>query len=168
MNQSGDGRAAFLEQVARHQGVIHKLCRLYFNDPLEREDAFQDALLNAWRAYPRFAGQAAFSTWLYRVALNTILMRVRSARAERRRSGPVGSIESAAIPDRSAAAIEAHELRLAIESLDDAEKSIILLHLEAFSYPEIAEITGLTESHVGVKINRIKAKLKTRLEGPEA
>ena len=65
-NQNNDLRVAFMENVAHYQGIIHKLCRLYFRDDPEREDAFQDVLLNAWKAYPAFAGRSSFPTWLYR------------------------------------------------------------------------------------------------------
>ena len=165
----GDRRSAFLEDVSRHQGLIHKICRLYFHEPAEREDAFQDILLNAWRSYPSFAGRSAFSTWLYRVALNTALMRLRAARPERRNMAP-GAAEKAekvAVPAGETAGDDIRALRRAVESLDDLEKSVILLHLEDLGYREIAEITGLTENHVGVKLNRIKAKLRERLSAPE-
>lgn len=153
-----------MEELAHHQGIIHKLCRLYFRDGLAREDAFQDILLNAWKAYPTFAGRSSFSTWLYRVALNTILMRVRASKTERREPRPKTEASLIAAPESAASTGDGSILlRRAIDSLDEAEKAIILLYLEEMPYRDIAEITGLTENHVGVKISRIKLKLKGRL-----
>jgi RNA polymerase sigma-70 factor (ECF subfamily) len=166
MKKREDVRTRFMEDVFRHQGIIHKIARLYFDDPTEREDVFQDILLNAWRSYDSFAGASAFSTWLYKVALNTALFRLRARRVARRKLD--------ALPEAGTSVVstEARDdavlgLRSAIGVLDDLEKSVILLHLEAKSYREIAEITGLTEGHVGVKLNRIKQKLKARMAPQE-
>ncbi len=155
-----------MEDVFRHQGIIHKIARLYFDDPTEREDVFQDILLNAWRSYDSFAGESSFSTWLYKVALNTALFRLRTRRAARRKLDMLPEAR-ASILGTAARDDAVLGLRRAIGVLGDLEKSVILLHLEGKSYREIAEITGSTEGHVGVKLNRIKQKLKTRLAPQE-
>ncbi len=164
MSDPNDRRAAFLESLAGHQGIIHKIGHLYFDDPVEREDFFQEVLLNAWRSYASFSGASTFTTWLYRIALNTALERLRAERAKRGQLVALPAdetVEIAAPPAHDEAA--SRDLRRAIEGLDDLEKSVILLYIEGESYGEIADITGLTENHVGVKINRIKQKLRERL-----
>jgi RNA polymerase sigma-70 factor (ECF subfamily) len=166
MKEREDVRNRFMEDVFRHQGIIHKIARLYFDDPTEREDVFQDVLLNAWRSYDSFAGASAFSTWLYKVALNTALLKLRASRAARRKSEGLQKADApiANVDARDDAVLS---LRSAMRTLNDLEKSIILLHLDGKSYRETAEITGLTEGHIGVKLNRIKQKLKTRLAPQE-
>lgn len=152
-----------MEQIAAHQGIIHKIARLYFDADVEREDFFQEVLLNAWRTYPAFAGESAFSTWLYKVGLNTALMRLRAARTGRQKilaASKVSAEDHGGAEGRDDAS---RSLRRAMECLDDLEKSIIQMHLEGKSYREIAAITGLNEGHVGVKINRMKQKLRARL-----
>lgn len=168
MNKA-DLEKAFLERIEAHQGILHRIGRLYFAAKTDREDFLQQALLNAWRSYPRFEGRSAFSTWLYRVALNTALM-------QKRRRDPVESSEAGRFdampalptaPGRSESGEDLSRLRQAILSLGPIDRSIVLLYLEDLSYREIAEITGLTENHVGVRLNRIKNRLRELLEGEE-
>jgi len=168
-----DLEKTFLEGVAAHQGILHRIGRLYFAAQADREDFLQQALLNAWRSFPRFEGRSAFSTWLYRVALNTALMQIR--RREPSRIGGAGTVdpgELESLPAPAPSRPEADEkdlarLRRAIMDLGPIDRSVVLLYLEELSYREIAEITGITENHVGVRLNRIKARLRDRLEGEE-
>jgi RNA polymerase sigma-70 factor (ECF subfamily) len=164
MTDREDRRKSFMEGLAGHQGIIHKVGHLYFDDAVEREDFFQEVLLNAWGSYASFAGGSAFTTWLYRVALNTALQRLRADCVKRRRfvAAPAEEATQVAAAPAVGEAVS-RDLRRAIEGLDDLEKSIILLYIEGSTYVEIADITGLTEGHVGVKINRIKNKLRERL-----
>lgn len=130
----------------------------------DREDLFQEILVNAWKAYPRFEGRSKFSTWLYRIALNTALMQLRKDIRHRKNE----HVNVQDMPEEPAQEEwEDKEYRFlysAIDRLDDVEKAVILLYLEELSYTEIAYILGFTENHVGVKINRIKKKLKDILE----
>lgn len=152
---------AFLEKVALYQGILHKICRVYAFTPEDREDLFQDMLYNAWKSYPLFKEEAKFSTWLYKVALNTALMQ---RRAERR------SIFTQRLePEHLGVPAEPDDdltvwLYRAIQSLESLNRSVIILYLDGLSYREIADITGLKESAVGVRITRIKPKLKSILQ----
>ncbi len=147
----------FVEDVFNHVGILHKICRVYKKDPADRDDLFQEILYNAWRSYSSFEGRSKFSTWLYRVALNTALHQNRLDKSRKLKTG-LEMIEnySSEEPDEDNISL----LYQAIEQLDPMEKSIVILYLDEQSYSEISEITGLTGNNVGVKLSRVKAKIR--------
>ncbi|MDX2003461.1 MAG: sigma-70 family RNA polymerase sigma factor [Chitinophagales bacterium] len=149
----------FLEMVRTHQGIIHQLASLYADGQEERKDIYQEVLYQAWKSWPKFRGDAAFSTWLYRLALNTILTLQRAKR-------PMAVLEQA--PDT---AVEEHlhledkeRLHAAIKHLADMDKALISLHLEGYSNPEIASILGMGENNVAVRLHRAKQQLSQKLK----
>jgi len=151
----------FLTLIGEHQGIIHKVCRLYRDGPEDRKDLFQEIIYQLWKASPAYKGTAKFSTWMYRIALNTAIASFRKRRPE---------IDFAPVlPDRAEESedeeLQHRQERLfaALKQLDDAEKAIIALYLEDLSYRQIAEITGISENNVGVKLNRIKNKIQKLL-----
>lgn len=149
----------FIELINNHQGILHKICNIYFVRNPCKEDYYQEILIRLWKSYPGFRNQSAFSTWLYRVALNTAIDILRKENLQ-----PVHTELSKveySIPDQEQN-IESEKrdtLYLAIGHLSDVEKAIIILYLEDYSYKEIAEIIGISENNTGVKINRIKNQL---------
>jgi RNA polymerase sigma factor (sigma-70 family) len=153
----------FEQLLQEFQGIIHKVCRLYRDTPADREDLFQEIAYQLWRAYPNYRHEAAPTTWIYRIALNTALAAFRQKRPDLRYPGEV--------PDRTADAMndeQEHRRELfwrALRQLPDGEKALMMLYLEDLSYQEIAGVTGLSENNVGVKLNRIKTKLKNLLNG---
>lgn len=158
-------RAEFIKLIAQDQALIHKVCSMYCRNPEERKDLFQEIVLQLWRSYPTFKHESKVSTWMYRVALNTA---VSSFRKESRRPQH-GSLDDMdlqipAAPDTSAEyELKIKYLYTAINQLSQVEKAIVMLYLEEKSYDEIAEIIGITKNNVGVKLNRIKAKLEKLL-----
>jgi len=153
----------FVNLVNDHQGIIHKICRVYAHNEDDRQDLFQEIVLNAWKSFASFEFRSKFSTWLYRVALNTALMGLR------KRKPPAGTLDVNNLADLLPAPVESDREDVAllyrtIETLPDIDKAIILLFLDDLTYHEISDITGLSENHVGVKINRIKKKLAEKLE----
>ena len=152
---------AFVSLISTHQGIIHKVCSMYCNETNARKDLFQEILLQLWRAYDSFRGQSKITTWMYRVALNTAISGYR--KQKRRPFQDTLTVAELQIPVEEYD-IEWEEKRnylyKAINQLSEVEKAIIMLYLEGQSYDEIAEIIGITRTHVGVKINRIKKKLK--------
>jgi RNA polymerase sigma-70 factor (ECF subfamily) len=146
----------FLTLVDQHQGIIHKICRLYRESKEDREDLFQEILFQLWKSVSTFDNRSKFSTWMYRVALSTAI-------AVYRKKRPMVLYHDE-IPDRASEAEHKNEqyelLLLAIQKLNDADKALVLLYLEDLSYKEIAEITGITENNVGVKLKRIKDKIQ--------
>jgi RNA polymerase sigma-70 factor, ECF subfamily len=147
----------FSNEVFCHIGILQKICRIYKKDAADREDLFQEILYNAWHSYPRFEGRSKFSTWLYRVALNTALHQNRKDR----KAANLAHFESSAFDPFEEEEVDTLKiLYKAIDHLNPLEKSIIILFLDDQSYSEIAEVTGLSVSNVGVKLNRIKMKIK--------
>lgn len=137
---------------------------MYARSDADREDLFQEIVLQLWRNYHTYEGKAKVSTWMYRVALNTAI----SAFRKEKRRPPTTDGEAwlpglaAPMPDPDFAEKRA-VLYLAIQSLSDFERAIVLLFLEEHSYEEIATIVGITPNHVGVKLSRIKEKLKKKV-----
>jgi RNA polymerase sigma-70 factor (ECF subfamily) len=149
----------FIELIKNHQGILHKICNVYFIRNPYKEDYYQEILIRLWKSYPSFRNESAFSTWLYRVALNTAIDILRKENLQ-----PVHTELSKveySIPDQEQN-IESEKrdtLYLALGHLSDVEKAIIILYLEDYSYKEIAELIGISENNTGVKINRIKNQL---------
>lgn len=143
----------FLQLIGQHQGIIHKICRLYRDTKEDREDLFQEIVFQLWKSVGAYSGKAGFATWLYKVALSTAI-------AGYRKRGP-RIVYTDVLPDRAEALDNAgEELFEVLRMLSDDEKAVITLYLEGLSYKEIAEVIGITENHVGVKLNRIKGKVQ--------
>jgi RNA polymerase sigma-70 factor (ECF subfamily) len=154
--------AVFMEQVQANQGIIRKLVGLYANSEDERKDLYQEILFQAWKGFASFRGDAKFSTWLYRISLNTILTSQRKvSRVEYRES-----VEDAPLSDGADAEKQenARILRQAIRRLPETERAIITLHFDGYTNPEIAEIMGISPNNATVKLHRIKSQLITNLQ----
>lgn len=157
----------FLRQVFEHQGILHKIGHLYAKSEADREDLFQEMLLQLWRAYPRYQQDAKFTTWMYQVCLNTAISGLRKSKRWYQLGSldkNVGTFFSSDEWQQMEHREELAMLHQAIARLGEVEKALIYLHLEENSYEEIAQIMGITTSNVGVKLNRIKAKLASILK----
>ena len=150
----------FLDQLQPNTGIIHKVIRLYAEDPEDQRDLYQEVVCQAWSAWQRFEGNAKFSTWLYKVALNTAL----TFDKKRRRSNANAAEAETQVPPASVA-YEARELlNWAMTRLDEVDRMVILLHLEGYDNAEIAHITVANVNNIAVKIHRIKKRLMEILE----
>lgn len=151
----------FLKKISENSGIIHKVCNVYCNNSDERKDLRQEITLQLWKAFPSFREQSKFSTWMYRVAINTAVTNIRKSKRhpilEALSEQQEDVIERDDIPDMDE---EINRLYQAINKLNDIEIGIIILYLEKNSYAEIGEIVGLSEKNISVRIVRIKAKLK--------
>ncbi|MBW3466938.1 RNA polymerase sigma factor [Arthrospiribacter ruber] len=148
----------FLEEIKSNHRIIRKVCLVYARTKDDQEDLFQECLYNAWKAFPGFRGDAKFSSWLYRVSLNTALYHKRKSQsAYLEVDFDLAQYPFVEQKEEDSMA----QLYQAIAVLNAVEKSIILLYLEDLSYREIGEITGFSETNVGAKLSRIKGKLKT-------
>ena len=158
--------ASFLTDLNRNIRIVHRVCRTYFyRDAVEREDVFQDIMYQLWKSYPQFKGESKLSTWIYKVALNTAITRVRrETRGPQSVELPESIPHSSDINDDVSRKEEVHLLYDAIDTLTDVDKAIILLHLEDQTYEEIASITGLSKTNVSVRLVRIKRTLKDRIQ----
>ena len=150
----------FIELINNNRALIFKVCNLYCWDTESRRDLFQEVVLQIWKSFPGFRKEAANSTWIYRIALNTAISNFR--KESKRPPKQALDITAFEIPDMSDAANN-HEnmsmLNRAIKELTEIEKAIILLYLDEKSYDEISDIIGISISNVGVRLNRIKNKL---------
>lgn len=155
-----DTSKQFEQLVKENELLIRKVCSMYAYTPGNREDLFQDIVLQLWKSFPRFRGESKLSTWMYRVAINT------SISALRKKKDFIHSYEPAALPVEMAdagdggAEEQLQQLYSAIDRLNEIEKAIVMLYLEERSYEEMEEILGMSQGSLRVKLNRIKTKLK--------
>jgi len=148
----------FIALVKANERVIYKVCSFYVSPKVSAQDLYQEVVANLWRGYSGFRAESAPSTWIYRIALNSCVSFIR----RERRFLPPRSVEPPCFepePDNGEDRIAT--LYKIIFTLSAIDKAVILLWLEDKSYTEIAEITGLTVTNVGVKLNRIKNNLKS-------
>jgi RNA polymerase sigma-70 factor (ECF subfamily) len=155
---------AFVTELECNQNVVHKVCTLYTNDRDAHNDLFQEITIQLWKAYPKFRGDAKFSTWMYRVALNTAITLYRKSKKN------VKTLDDETVFYKIKAdeydPTEEQQLSLmykAIKQLNDIDKALIFLYLEDKNYNEISETLGISEVNARVKMNRLKSKLKTIL-----
>lgn len=154
----------FTQLVQQYERLIYKVCSIYTNDAEDSKDLFQEIVLQAWLSYPRFNHEAKFSTWLYRVALNTAINHIRKANRKPRTTGDEALLNHIAEQQPVTQTEEYKILQRLIGGLPSLEKALILLYLDDYSYQEIADIMGISVSNVGTRINRIKEKLKKQAQ----
>lgn len=152
---------SFITELERNQNIVHKVCRIYTSNKDQHNDLFQEITIQLWKAYPKFRGDSKFSTWMYRVALNTAITLYRKSK----RSIKTQDYETVIFKIKSEDYDDTEEEQLkimyeAIKQLSDIEKALIFLYLEDKNYREIAQTIGITEVNARVKMNRIKTKLK--------
>ena len=151
----------FAEWMEAHEAILFKVARAYGATHADREDLFQEIGLQVWNSVPAFRGDATISTWIYRVALNTALA---WRRKERKHGQGRQDLEAAGLLTSA----DSRDPRLEwiyqrIAELDPVSRSLALLMLDGFSYRDMSQILGLSESNVGVKISRIKAAMAAQL-----
>jgi RNA polymerase sigma-70 factor (ECF subfamily) len=154
-------QADFLQRVGAHEGVLRRLAAVYARNPSDRDDLLQDMLVQLWRSFGSFRDDASFSTWMYRVALNTALMGRRSG--ARRPEARVEETVVEALPGASGNE-DVRDLYSLVRALPELDRAVVALWLEGHSYEEIAEVTGLGRSNVSVRLVRAKEKLRTAVE----
>ena len=152
----------FLALIHDYQNIIYKICRLYRDNKEDQEDLFQEIVYQLWKSYPGFKRESKVSSWMYRIALNTAIAIYRKSKisVDYYQEFP----EHLHLSDEKTISENEERLFWALRKLNDSEKAVISLYLEDFNYREIASITGLSESNVGVRLNRIKNKLKEILK----
>lgn len=152
--------------LSHYRGLVFKVVRAYAFTTMDQDDLFQEIMIQVWRSIPAFRQESSPTTWIYRIALNTA---IKWTRRERRHytteslddAGHILSENKTQGDDRLTWLYEE------ISNLDEIDRSITLLLLDNFSYKEIAGIIGITESNVGVKINRIKKILSKKIKKTE-
>lgn len=152
------GEQQFISLLNEHQKIIHKVCNLYMDSTADREDLFQEITLQAWKAYSKFKGTAKFSTWLYRVALNTAITFFKKEKRGPRQY-PTDVLPEAKPDAYDPVEEQVQAMYKAISELSKVDKAIVVLYLEDYSYKDIGEMLGITANNVAVKMSRIKTKL---------
>ena len=156
-----DQQQLFNEWLINHKGLLFKVVRAYAFKPHDQEDLFQEIATQVWRSVPHFRGEAAVTTWIYRVALNAAIAWTRQEK--RHRDGKQSAdVEPAILSPASAPDPRVEWLYGQIRQLNEIDRSLTLLLLDGFSYKEMAAMLGITENYVGVKISRIKAHLTNK------
>ena len=154
----------FIALLDEHQNIIHKICRLYTNNEVEHEDLFQEISIQLWRSYNRFEGKSKFSTWMYRVGLNTAITLYRKEK-KRLNTQPLNDQFTAIAQEEYNAQVDEQMAWLyqKIKDFSEIDKALVLLYLEDKRYDEIAETLGISAGNARVKMNRIKERLKKML-----
>lgn len=165
MSLSND-QQQFIARIGDHLGIVHKVCSVYAWTQADRDDLYQEIVLQLWRSYRSFEGRSKFSTWMYRVALNTAMTRVRRRELlEFRPDEELNRFPAPAPDDERREQFE--QLERAIRTLKPPERALVLMWLDDLSYREIGETLGLTEKNVSVKLTRIRKRLAAILGGGE-
>lgn len=158
-----DRETLFRHWLEEHAGLVFKVARAYTATDADRDDLVQEILLQLWCSLPKFEARAKESTWIYRVALNTALAWNRKQTKHYAAQTPLIAVEDLPAQQTHLGREEREEIitRLysAIQQLPKVDAALVLLYLDDLSYREMAEVLGISESNVGVKLNRAKKAL---------
>ncbi|MEM9895958.1 MAG: sigma-70 family RNA polymerase sigma factor [Bacteroidota bacterium] len=153
-------KTEFLREIDAHKGLIISLCQAYFEGDEDRRDAFQDVVLSLWKAYDTFENRSKISTWIYSIALRTLLKKVRNEKRS------VASTQIEAVHNQIVGAnADDYQglLHQMLSSLDSLARAIFILHLEGYGNKEIANILSLSPSNISTKLSRIKKQLRGKI-----
>lgn len=150
----------FVNLINQHQGLIHKICIMYESDPEVRNDLFQEIVLQLWKSFPTFRGEAKITTWMYRIALNTAISgfrkETRKVKTEDLKDVHFNISENGSDEKEE----NFQKLQWAIRQLSEIDRGMIMMALEEVPYEEIAETIGISQNNVRVRMNRIREKLR--------
>ena len=159
-----DQQELFLTLLDEHRKILHKVASSYARDAEDRADLLQDMIGELWRAFPSWDRQRRYSTWMYRIALNTAISWLRQeSRRHRRIVTAEPMLLEIAAPEAEEPDERLAQLRSIITRLPATERALVLLYLDGLRHDAIAEVLGISESNVGTRINRIKQRLRNEL-----
>lgn len=155
----------YTTSILPNAAIIIKLCRAYTNTQEDFEDYYQEVCLQIWRSKDNFQKQSEWTTWIYRLTLN-VCMTLLKKKKNRHQEFASDYLPVELVEDSHALADESlDQLYNAIRQLTEVDRGVILLYLEEKTYQEIADIIGTTANNIGVRIKRIKERLKKLLHG---
>jgi len=156
----------YTASILPYSGIIIKICRAYTDSQEDFEDYYQEVCLQIWRSKDKFRGESKWSTWVYRLSLNICLTLIKKKKRTRQYFASDNPQTNEIIEDNQAFSDESlNLLYAAIKQLSEIDRAVILLYLEERPNKEIAEVIGTSPNNIGVRINRIKKRLKTILDG---
>lgn len=150
----------FLELAETHKGIIHKISRMYMDDEDDQKDLFQEIICQLWKSYDSFNHQSKFSSWMYRVALNTAIVYFKKQKRKEDVYAAIANEIEIPADDAETKEIQLAHFYKALQQLDKIEKALMFYFLEDYSHREIGESLGISEGNARVKLNRAKNKLK--------
>ncbi|MDL2320439.1 sigma-70 family RNA polymerase sigma factor [Alistipes sp. OttesenSCG-928-B03] len=156
-------REEFMSLLRSYQNIIHKVNLIYFPVAEDREDNFQEVVCHMWRAYPSLKDKSKTASWMYAIAINTSISKIRKD-SRYVFSDDLNFANTPAASDAVEANVDFQRLLDAIRSLKEIDRSIMLLYIEDYSYDDIGEIIGISSSNVGARINRAKKQLEKILK----
>jgi len=150
----------YILSILPHKAIIIKICRAYTNTQEDFEDYYQEVCLQIWRSKDSFKQQSEWTTWIYRISLYVCMSLLKKKKNNRQHFisdylPPVVIEDSKVFIDE-----DLNMLYDAIKQLSEVDRAIILLYLEEKPYQEIAEIIGTNPNNIGVRVKRIKDRLK--------
>jgi len=156
----------YTSSILPHAGIIIKICRAYTDTQEDFEDYFQEVCLQIWKSRDRFRGDSKWSTWIYRLTLNICLTLIKKKKNNRQHYTSEYEIRDEGTEENRSFSDESlNQLYEAIKKLSEIDRAVILLYLEEKRNKEIAEIIGTSPNNIAVRVNRIKERLKTLLDG---
>ena len=151
--------------ILPHAGIIIKICRAYTHSQEDFEDYYQEVCLQIWRSKDNFRDQCQWSTWVYRISLNVCLTLLKKKKSNGQTYFTSDVLPDVMLTENRAFEDESlNQLYVAIRQLSEVDRALILLYLEEKSYQEIADILGTNANNIGVRVNRIKERLKKILD----
>jgi RNA polymerase sigma-70 factor (ECF subfamily) len=154
----------FTSLIKQHQGLIHKVCIMYENDPDIRNDLFQEIVIQLWKSFGSFRGEAKISTWMYRIALNTAISGFRKQSRKIKTEDIRESHFNISDNGEDNREEDFQRLQRAIQNLSEIERAMIMMALEEVPYEDIAQTIGITQNNVRVRMNRIREKIRKLME----
>lgn len=150
----------FLELIEQHKGILHKIAKMYMDDIEDQNDLIQEIVLQLWNSFERFKGNSQFSTWMYRVSLNTALTYLKKEKKKATKHTFIENIDHIDEVDSDEKETQLELFYKAVHELNKIEKALIFLFLEGQSHKEIGANLGITEGNARVKLNRTKEKIQ--------
>nr|WP_166921632.1 RNA polymerase sigma factor [Flavobacterium sp. JXAS1] len=150
----------FLNRIESHKGILYKVSKMYMDNADDQQDLFQEIVCQLWKSYESFRNESQFSTWMYRVAINTAIVFLKK---EKRKVDKYEIASENIKEDEDDSHIKESQIDhfyKAVQKLEKIDKAIIFYQLEGFSHKEIGENLGISEGNARVKLNRAKEKLK--------
>ncbi len=155
-----DKEAEFLTRIQTHKGILFKISKMYMDNQDDQDDLFQEIICQLWKVYDTFRGEAQFSTWMYRVAVNTAIAYFKKEKKQPPRYALPSDQIAEPHSDPDLRELQLAHFYKALQGLDKIEKALVFYHLEGYSHAEIGRNIGISEGNARVRLSRAKTKLK--------